>query len=93
MKTLKQNGKFAGYVDPEMGDIGQLPDDMSVGDDLTAMTADGQEALVSDYRALRKAEYPTVSDQLDALYKSGAFPPGMAEQIKAVKDKFPKSGG
>jgi len=91
MKTLVQDGKFIGHVDPEMGDIGGLPAGMSVDNGPTAVTADGQEVLASDYRALRKAEYPTVGDQLDALYRSGAFPPEMAAQIKAVKDRFPKS--
>ena len=32
-----------------------------------------------------------IGDQLDALYKAGAFPDDMAAKIKAVKDKYPKS--
>lgn len=43
-----------------------------------------------DYYKLRRAEYPDIRDQLDALFKAGAFPPDMAEQIQAVKDKYPK---
>jgi hypothetical protein len=48
-----------------------------------------------DYRKLRKAEYPQLSEQLDMLWhsmdageivKSEPF----YSKIKAVKDKFPK---
>ena len=42
------------------------------------------------YRARRAAEYPALGDQLDDLYKRGAFSPEMTARIKAVKDKYPK---
>jgi len=42
------------------------------------------------YRAKRVREYPSIGDQLDALYKAGAFPADMAATIQAVKDKYPK---
>ena len=32
-----------------------------------------------------------MGDQLDDLYKKGAFSDEMAAKIKAVKDKYPKS--
>ena len=38
----------------------------------------------------RISEYPPIGDQLDALFKAGAFPADMAAKIQAVKDKFPK---
>lgn len=38
----------------------------------------------------RAKEYPSIGDQLDALFKAGVFPPEMAAQIQAVKDKWPK---
>ena len=37
------------------------------------------------------SEYPDIGDQLDALYHAGVFPEDMANQIKAVKDKYPKN--
>lgn len=43
------------------------------------------------YRDQRALEYPSIGDQLDALFKAGAFPPEMAATIQAVKDKYPKS--
>ena len=42
------------------------------------------------YQRSRQPEYPAIGDQLDALYKAGAFPDDMAAKIKAVKDKYPK---
>ena len=38
----------------------------------------------------REAEYPTIGDQLDALYHGGVFPKEMTEILKAIKDKYPK---
>lgn len=43
------------------------------------------------YRTQRAREYPPIGDQLDALFHAGVFPPEMAAQIQAVKDKYPKS--
>lgn len=42
------------------------------------------------YQVLRLQEYPAIGDQLDALFHAGVFPPEMAAQIQAVKDKYPK---
>jgi len=43
-----------------------------------------------EYQRKRQPEYPTIGDQLDALYHAGVFPTDMAAQIKAVKDKYAK---
>lgn len=43
------------------------------------------------YQRNRWAEYPSIGDQLDALYHAGVFPEEMANKIKEVKDKYPKS--
>lgn len=42
------------------------------------------------YRDYRKREYPSIGDQLDALFHAGVFPPEMAEKIQEIKDKYPK---
>ena len=42
------------------------------------------------YADFRKNEYPSIGDQLDALFHAGVFPEDMAAQIQAVKDKYPK---
>ena len=42
------------------------------------------------YQRSRKPEYPDIGDQLDDLFKAGAFSDDMAAKIQAVKDKYPK---
>ena len=42
------------------------------------------------YQRKRQPEYPNIGDQLDDLYKAGAFSDDMTAKIKAVKDKYPK---
>lgn len=43
-----------------------------------------------DYQRKRAPEYPSIGDQLDALFHAGVFPAEMAAQIQAIKDKYPK---
>ena len=42
------------------------------------------------YQRSRKPEYPAIGDQLDDLFKAGAFSDDMTAKIQAVKDKYPK---
>ena len=42
-----------------------------------------------EYRRKRATEYPTIQEQLDALYHAGVFPAEMAARIRAVKEKYP----
>ena len=43
-----------------------------------------------EYQRQRAPEYPPIGDQLDALFHAGVFPPEMAAQIQAIKDKYQK---
>lgn len=49
-----------------------------------------QEYDNKEYQRLRAAEYPSIGDQLDALFHAGIFPAEMAALLQAVKDKYPK---
>ena len=42
----------------------------------------------NSYKSQRKAEYPSIEDQLDTIYHSGVA--GWKTTIKAIKDKYPK---
>jgi hypothetical protein len=42
------------------------------------------------YSFLRTQEYPPIGDQLDDLFKQGAFSAEMTAKLQAVKDKYPK---
>jgi hypothetical protein len=44
----------------------------------------------NQYKLDRVKEYPSIGDQLDALFHAGVFPAEMAAQIQAIKDKYPK---
>jgi len=42
----------------------------------------------NSYKSQRKAEYPSIEDQLDDIYHNGIA--GWKTTIKAIKDKYPK---
>ena len=73
--------------------------DHLIGDKI-AVTAEEADAIIAaqqehkrtklSYADQRRAAYPTIGDQLDALYHAGVFPADMAEQIRAVKQQYPK---
>jgi hypothetical protein len=44
----------------------------------------------SEYQRLRKLEYPSIGDQLDALWKGGLAAEEMLAKVQAVKNKYPK---
>ena len=44
----------------------------------------------NQYKIEREGQYPDIGDQLDDLYKQGAFSDEMAAKIKKVKDDNPK---
>lgn len=48
------------------------------------------EEAANAYKALRAAEYPSIGDQLDALWKGGAEAEAMLAKVQAVKTKYPK---
>jgi hypothetical protein len=42
------------------------------------------------YSAKRASEYPSIGDQLDALWKGGEAAAEMLAKVQAVKAKYPK---
>ena len=42
------------------------------------------------YIAKRQAEYPSIGDQLDALWKGGDAQAEMLAKVQAIKTKYPK---
>ena len=42
------------------------------------------------YQAQRRPEYPSLADQLDALWKGGVAVEEMKAKVEAVKAKYPK---
>jgi hypothetical protein len=52
-----------------------------------------QARMNTQYRRDRIKEYPSIGDQLDALWKGGDAAAEMLAKVQAVKDKYPKSVG
>jgi hypothetical protein len=48
------------------------------------------DMTLEEVRINRRESYPSIEDQLDALYHAGVFPANMAARIKETKDKYPK---
>jgi hypothetical protein len=48
------------------------------------------EYETKEYQRQRVAEYPTIGDQLDALWKGGDAAAEMLAKVQAVKNKYPK---
>lgn len=42
------------------------------------------------YQEQRAQAYPSIGDQLDALYHAGVFPADMAAKLLEIKTRFPK---
>ena len=45
---------------------------------------------IPDYYAKRRAEYPPLAEQLDAVWKGGQAQADMMARIQAIKQKYPK---
>lgn len=77
------------WVDPD-GNPAPLPEGAYIEQRKVVTDAEGGRRVATEYDTLRELEYPSIGDQLDALFHAGLFPPEMAAQLRAVKDKYPK---
>ena len=76
------------YANLIVYDGGSKPTEKECTDGLAALIAEWE--LENDsYKSKRRAEYPSIVDQLDTIYHSGVA--GWKTKIKAIKDKYPKS--
>lgn len=87
--SLKPNAEFVVRGETiEWLDTNQTqPTESEIQAEITRLQA---EYDAKAYQRNRQPEYPDIGDQLDDLYKAGAFSDDMSAKIKAVKDKFPK---
>jgi len=65
----------------------ELPTEEKIQSKLTELQA---EYDAQEYARTRAPLYPAIGDQLDDLYKKGAFSDEMAAKLKKVKDDNPK---
>ena len=46
--------------------------------------------LEQDYKELRASNYPSIADQLDAMWKGGKHLEEMQARIREIKERYPK---
>ena len=75
------------YANLVVHDGGTKPTEKQCTDGLAALQA-AWDLENDSYKSQRKAEYPSIEDQLDTIYHSGVA--GWKATIKTIKDKYPK---
>ena len=81
------NSKNKIYANLIVHDGGTKPTEKECTDGLTALIA-AWDLENNSYKSQRRAEYPSVVDQLDNIYNNGLD--AWKATIKATKDKYPK---
>ena len=82
-----KDSKNKTYANLIVHDGGSKPSESDCTNGLKALQ-DSWDANNKTYKLNRKAEYPSIQDQLDDIYHNGID--GWKTTIKAVKDKYPK---
>ena len=81
------NSKNKIYANLIVHDGGTKPTEKECTDGLTALIA-AWDLENNSYKSQRRAEYPSVVDQLDDIYHNGID--AWKATIKVTKDKYPK---
>ena len=81
------NSKDKVYANLIVHDGGAKPSEADCTKGLKAMQ-DAWDLENDSYKSKRRAEYPSMADQLDDIYNNGVD--AWKATIKAVKDKYPK---
>ena len=76
------------YANLVVHDGGSKPSESDCTNGLKALQA-AWDLENDSYKSKRKAEYPSIADQLDDIYHNGID--GWKATIKTIKDKYPKS--
>ena len=75
------------YANLKVHDGGAKPSETDCTNGLKAQQ-DAWDLENNSYKSKRRAEFPSVVDQLDDIYHNGVD--GWKATIKAIKDKYPK---
>ena len=75
------------YANLVVLDGGSKPTESDCTTGLTALQT-AWDLENDSYKSQRKAEYPSIEDQLDTIYHNGVT--GWKTAIKTIKDKYPK---
>jgi len=89
LATLRPNSNFVIYDNEiDWQDLNQTcPTESEINAEIARLHA---EYDAKEYQRKRAAEYPSIGDQLDALWKGGDAAAEMLAKVQAVKAKYPK---
>ena len=89
LATLRPNSNFVIYDNEiDWQDLNQTcPTESEINAEIIRLQA---EYDAKQYQRDRAAEYPSIGDQLDALWKGGDAAAEMLAKVQAVKVKYPK---
>ena len=84
LQSLKPKAEWVlhGDVLTWMDDVQTEPTQSAIDAEVTRLQS------IEDYQGPRRAEYPSIADQLDDIYHNGID--GWKATIKTTKDKYPK---
>ena len=82
LDTLKQNALNAGYKEDEI--------EVKWIDEVEWQAIQKANKPVPTYADLRRAEYPPIADQFDAVWKDEPYLSEMRTKVLAIKAKYPK---
>ncbi|MBV8156911.1 MAG: hypothetical protein JO278_04590 [Dyella sp.] len=89
---IDTNGRvlLSGYTNAAIRDVPPFDGAAAVETEQLLPVDDGRAPPT--YAHLRLEAYPSIGDQLDALWRGGPALDAMREQILAVKARYPKPG-
>lgn len=89
IKSLRPNKSFEmdGDIVKFLDGVTTVPTEAEIAAEISRLQA---EEAANAYKAQRAQEYPSIGDQLDALWKGGAEAEAMLAKVQAVKQKYPK---
>ena len=85
--TLNETGSGTNEYKITWNSSGSAPTQSEVDAEIARQDKEYDDGL---YKVTRRGQYPAIGDQLDDLYKKGAFSDDMAAKLKKVKDDNPK---
>jgi len=83
-------GELLGFSDTDLIATNPLPEGATIAEEDIVERDDGGFAACDDYGSLRRCAYPSLRDQLDAIWKGGDALEEMRATVLGVKDRFPK---
>jgi hypothetical protein len=96
IKSIRPGKRFSFTKDENQNQILDIPyldwldNDPSTKPTPEEILEEVERQKAEQYKELRSAEYPSIGDQLDALWKGGQAAEEMLAIVQSIKNKYPK---